>query len=612
MLFILIFIIIINAGYPAFSQGDFSLPSGLSKSELNNAIEDYVVEHKDTTAAVAISVFNNKEDIYLGYHGYKDLENEITITEDTVFEWGSISKLFIWVSLYQLLEQGKIDLNEDIRTYLPEGFLKKINKTEKITMLNLMHHDAGWQDLIVDNFVRDMGDVLDLKQALQKLEPEQIYPVGKYTAYSNWGSALAAYIVEEITGQKYSDYVIDNIFKPLNMNHTAILPDLSDNSWVQERRKEVKGYTTENVIIPNDFVHIPLYPVGMVTGTLEDLEKFGKNLIQYDGQQNLFKNDETLNKLFQPTLTYGDTGYARNSNGFWFIELGVPVLGHGGNTIAFSSNLLLDPLSKTCAIILTNQGYEEIYTSEIMPLIFGDFNPESSLVKETEVEDLVGTYQQTRTVTKGYGKLYSLLSRITVKDDNEELTIGWPGNSFSAIEFQPSLYNVEGSLFQIFEDKDDSIIMSTAYGDFNKLEPSQVIMDFTIIGFALVSILYAIIMLIMEFINYLRFGRKDIYRIKSSLNKYHIFTLFQILFLVINILIMVIKLLNFTMLENIKPHVYLSSLFMITLLGSSIYLVLNLSKTDITRKKKAKYIITSLASIIISFNIYYWELFLLK
>ncbi len=580
---------------------------------MNLAIENYLEKHKETTAAVAISVFNNKQDIYLGYHGYKDLENRVINDENTVFEWGSISKLFIWVSVFQLWEEGKIDLNKDIRTYLPPNFLKKANKNEKITMLNLMHHDAGWQDLIVDNFVRDFKDVKDLNRVLQKLEPEQVYPVGKYKSYSNWGSALAAYIVEEISGQKYSEYVMDNIFKPLHMNHTALLPDLSDNTWVQEKRKEIKGYTSENKLIINDYAYIPLYPVGMVTGTMEDLEKFGKNLIKYNGEQNLFENDETLNKLFTPTSSYGDSGYPRNANGFWFIELGVPVLGHGGNTIAFSSNLVIDPISKTCAIILTNQGNEQTYTSEILPLIFGNFDPPMVEIDYRE-DNLGGTYQQTRTVKKGYGKLYSLLSRVSINDNNsDELTISWPGNSFKAIEFQPYLYNVEGSLFYIYKDEDDTRIMSTAYADFYKLNSSQVTIDYSMIVLAFIASLYSIIMIILELINYFRAKKKHNKNNKSFLNNFHRFTLLQILFVLINITIMVIKLLNFTMLENIVPHVYLSFILMITLLAYPLYSIFYLRKKSLFQDRlEAKYILTSIASIIISLNLFYWQLYLLK
>lgn len=78
LLSILVFILIFNFNYSAYGhKGDIITPSGLIKPQLHNSIESYVKEHKDTTAGLAISVFNDKEDLYLGYHGYGDLENQV-------------------------------------------------------------------------------------------------------------------------------------------------------------------------------------------------------------------------------------------------------------------------------------------------------------------------------------------------------------------------------------------------------------------------------------------------------------------------------------------------------------------------------------------------------
>ena len=614
LLLIFIFCLISNFNHSIYAQKeDIVTPSGLSRSGLYDSIESYVKEHTDTTAGLAISVFNDKDQLYLGNHGYADIENQVVVSEDTVFEWGSTSKLLIWVSVFQLWEKDRIDLNEDIRTYLPGNFLKKANKDEKITMLNLMHHDAGWQEVMAGLFVEDSKDIPSLKEALQKSEPEKIYPVGKYNSYSNWGSALAAYIVEEITGEKYSQYVIDNIFKPLNMNDTAILPDLSDNPGVREKRKEIKGYTSENEIISNDIVHIPLYPCGMVTGTINDLEKFGKALINYKGEENLFQNKQTISKLLGPTLYYEGTKYPLLANGFWFTELGVSVLGHGGNTKAFSSNLLIDPISKTCVITMTNQCYEEIYNNEMMPLIFGDFNPTQLSMSKSDMENVSGTYQITRTFLKGYGKLHSFIARVKVKNiDNNQLKLTWPGDSYNAYEFEPSLYDVEGSLFQFYKDKDDSTILSEAYGDSYKLKKSQIVIEYTVAFLGVLALLYCIIMLIFEFVAFFRYKKRNERHLGTSLSKYHLITLFEILFVFLNLFFMVQKLLNLDTLAKIRPHIYLSFIFMITLLGYPIFAIFALRKSDIKRRTKIKYILTSIASLFVSLNIFYWQLYLIR
>lgn len=100
------------------------------------------------------------------------------------------------------------------------------------------------------------------------------------TAYSNFGTALAGYIVERISRQSYADYVHEHIFEPLDMRHTALLPDLSDNPYVVEKRKEVKGYTRDGRLIGEAPYLIEMYPAGRATGTLEDFKAFAQALLQ--------------------------------------------------------------------------------------------------------------------------------------------------------------------------------------------------------------------------------------------------------------------------------------------------------------------------------------------
>lgn len=614
LLLYMIFIILFNGGYIVYAQNDIALPSGLLKSALPLAIESYITEHNETTAGVAISIFNDKETFYQGYHGYKDIENQDPVSEDTVFEWGSSSKILVWVSVLQLWEQGKIDLNQDIRNYLPKDFLTKTNSNEKITMLNLMHHDAGWQETIVDLFIDDIDKVQDLKRSLQKTEPEQIYPVGKINAYSNWGTGLAAYIVEEITGQKFYEYTHDNIFIPLDMKNTALLPDLSDNLWVQQKREEIQGYMNDNKLIKKNFYHIAIYPVGMTTGTMEDFEKFGKALIGHSESQILFQNHETAIKLFNPTLYYGDTGYARNANGLWFTEYSIPVLGHGGNTDAFSANLLIDPVSKTTVVVMTNQRYEEVYNYEMMPIIFGEFNPSRPSQELPREEELAGTYQNARTILKGYGKLYSMMTRLPIKADKSsgELKLIGPGKSFTVYEFEPSLYDIDGSLFYVHSEEEDVTILSTSYGDSYKVDKSQIVQEYIILCLGILAFFYSFIMLIIKLIGFIRSKKRERSIERTTLSKYNLLILIEIFLIFINVSIMILKVSSYSNLESIRPHIYLSFVFMVTLLGNTVLLPFILRKVNVTKKIKIEYIITGICGLILSFNIYYWQLYLLK
>ena len=104
-----------------------------------NAVSEKYIGKTVPGACVVISEHDNT--VFAKGYGFADLENNTAMDpEATVFEWGSISKTFVWVSVMQLVEDRKIDLETDIRTYLPDGFLKNLRFAESVTLLHLMNH----------------------------------------------------------------------------------------------------------------------------------------------------------------------------------------------------------------------------------------------------------------------------------------------------------------------------------------------------------------------------------------------------------------------------------------------------------------------------------------
>lgn len=389
------------------------LPSGIDYEELGTKIEEFVSEHKDTTAGMAVSVFKQDDNIYTNYFGYADKEAGIAVDQDTVMEWGSATKLLVWVSVMQLWEQGQIDLDADIREYLPDDFLTNLKFDVPVTMKNLMNHNAGFQDVYADLFVKEHDAIRTLEDSLKAHEPEQIYEPGTVTAYSNWGVALAAYIVERISGESFDDYVHQYIFEPLDMKHSALSVDLSDNIWVQEKRKELQCYTADGTLIPDCFYYITLYPAGMCTSTLADFETFGKALLNENSM--LFGKEGTWKTFFTPTAYLGDSDVPSNYHGLWVEAYGVETVGHGGNTVGCSSHLLLDLHNGIGAIVMTNQSEESVYNSEMMELIFGEFSEQDYF--ETKRRDPEGIYRPARTIRTGPFKIMSLSFMNEVESD---------------------------------------------------------------------------------------------------------------------------------------------------------------------------------------------------
>ncbi|MEN8905236.1 MAG: serine hydrolase domain-containing protein, partial [Clostridiales bacterium] len=381
-------------------------------------VEDYIEQYRDYSTGLALAVIKDDETVYKKYYGKSDIANNIDVSDESVFEWGSVSKLFVWTSVMQLYEKKKIDLNSDIRTYLPKKFLTKLNYNKKITMLNLMNHNAGWQEITAEGVIEEDGSkVENLAEFLKKNEPVQVYKPGEVCSYSNWGTTLAALIVERVSGKSYSDYVHKNILEPLKMKHTSILDDYSDNNWVRTQMQYNKGYylafdesempifdeNGKNIFNEVKHYQIALYPAGAVTGTLDDFIKFAKEFTK-DEKSVLFKKCKTMDKFLSSSLNYENSDINRISHGLWTIECKNQLLGHYGNTTTNSSGLMFDTKTDTAYVVMTNQASEKVYNYIMLDMIFGTVN-QRELINEQNFIDtniVAGNYLDSRIQYNNY------------------------------------------------------------------------------------------------------------------------------------------------------------------------------------------------------------------
>ena len=172
--------------------------------------EEYIGK---TIPGASIIISEHGDIVFAKGYGYADIEQQIPIEpSSTVFEWGSITKTFVWVSVMQQVELGHIDLSQDIHTYLSDGFLKNIQYETPITMLHLMNHTAGFAEQLFDLRYQENDMEQSLEDVLSINQPEQVFEPGTVSAYSNWGAALAALIVERVSGQDFAEYVHEHIY----------------------------------------------------------------------------------------------------------------------------------------------------------------------------------------------------------------------------------------------------------------------------------------------------------------------------------------------------------------------------------------------------------------
>lgn len=357
------------------AQEETVLPSGLGLYEVRLLLDEEINENmKGMTTSVsggAVRISVEDECVYNTDFGFADRENNLLVSDETVFEWGSVSYILVWISVLQLAEDGKVDMDADITSYLPESKLKDdLSSGTMVTLNHLMHYSSGYSDSFSEKMIAEGYAYPELAKYLETNIPKQVYVPGNVVAASDWSTGLAAYIVECVAGMTYADYVKANIFEPLGMEHTALLPDLSDNEWVMNARKEVKSYSM-NMEMTNSFYHVPLYPCGMVTGTIDDLHILANELLVQDGNSRLFDKKETAETLFDATWCYTGSEDARIANGMFVYELGKPVYGFYGVSATQTALLYMEPESKTCLTYMTNEYNETLLGKEISEAVFG-------------------------------------------------------------------------------------------------------------------------------------------------------------------------------------------------------------------------------------------------
>lgn len=554
-----------------------TLPSGLCKEEIGAEIETFVEEHKDTTAGMSVSVFEEGRTFYTGYFGYADKERSLAMESDTVVEWGSATKLLVWVSIMQLHEQGKLDLEEDVRVYLPEGYLDFLTYDTPLTILDLMNHQAGFQEVFADLFVKEKEDILPLEEALAAHVPAQIFEPGTVTAYSNWGCALAGLIVERVSGMNFSDYVHTHIFEPLGMKHSALLPDLSDNLWVQEKRKELQCYTGTGELIADCFYHINWYPAGMCTSTLEDFRTFGQALLKAD--TILFEKESTRTELFHPTAYLGDSQIPSNYHGFWVIPYGVEVIGHGGNTSGCSSYLMLHLESGTGMVVMTNQANENVYNTEMPELVFGKYETAEWFANGRT--DWEGIFRSARTVRKGPLKLMSLTYMMGEPEREDYWAVGNDG--------------VEKVCYPYSDWVD---VPTWEFG----LEIGLVLLWLIAVVFAILSLLIKGIMALVRAI------RKR--KVQKPMSRWSsLAAVFQIVVIVL-ILLAVSLVSAFATADTYIWIVYVLTALMCAMFGMAVYGIVKSCKTQLSKKCRFYNWITIVLLLTTVVNMVYWNVFM--
>ena len=563
------------------------LPSGTSYDQIGQKIENYYQEHEKTSAGLATTVFDKDGNtLYQKNFGYTDKEKKLAVDDKSVFEWGSTTKITVWVSVMQLWEEGKIDLKTDIREYLPQNLLKNLKYDKPITMLDLMNHQAGFED-----YPLYIGSDKDLG-ALMKKTPSQIYEPGTVTSYSNYGTALAGYIVERVSGQSFADYVHEHIFQPLGMEHTALKPDLSDNRYVQKQREKEKTYDTEGNLLKGDVPFVlGEYPAGRATGTFFDLKRFAQALLQ---KKTLFKRAETWENFYSASHTYPGTDVPVNAHGLWATEFeNTRTLGHGGNSPGFTTSLLLDLKSGIGSVVTVNQRNEFHFAIAMPDLIYGR-KKEASKASQRDFQ--AGFYREARIFSKGPLSIFRVFKSTSYLDNPSE---------------NAAIKDYFG--FWTAGEKGGSYRLNLPISDRMKLSLLDVIKDYGSLVLAGLALLYVALCYLCGIL-------AKLYRLLLRKNKgsnsavwsiWHYLTGFIILWVFRNLFsfFYIILAKNSFDLAGLTGYFQLFALLALVLLISAFLPYLPFFKERLKQGNKYLTLATSSAAFIIAFNIFYWSLY---
>jgi CubicO group peptidase (beta-lactamase class C family) len=408
-------------GPPAEQEGP-TLPTptvarSLERADLEAWLDGYLpyaLQRGDVAGAVVVVVKNGEILLAKGY-GYADMARHRPVDpRRTLFRPGSVSKLFTWTAVMQLVEQGKLDLDADVNRYLdfklPEAFGKPI------TLRNIMTHTPGFEEVNKNLILNDSIRIQPLDAFLKSWTPTRIFPPGEVPAYSNYATALAGYIVQRVSGEPFDDYIERHIFRPLGMEHATFRQPLPERL----KADMAKGYEVASDSAKPFEVVVPA-PAGSLSASGEDMGRFMIAHLQEGrfGKAQILK-PETARLMHRTPLTI-IPHLNRMVLGFYETNRnGRRSIAHGGDTYVFHSDLQLFVDDGVGFFISLNSAGKDGASGAIRTAMFEHFAdrylpgdaPDGRVSPQTAFQHaqlIAGTYENSRRSASNFFSALNLL-----------------------------------------------------------------------------------------------------------------------------------------------------------------------------------------------------------
>ena len=431
----------------------FVLSTFLAFGQLESKIDSLFAEYNNSPG-LAVGVYSKGEILFKKGYGIANLDYDIKITPETVFDIGSVSKQFTAACIVLLENEGKLSLDDDIRKYVPE--ISEFDEG-KITIRNLLHHTSGLRDYLGlmslsgisfdDYFTEQTG--LDILARQNELN----FAPGSEYLYSNSGYLTLAIIIRRVSGESIGTFAQKNIFTPLGMKNTFIY---EDGAKVVKNRaigysKDGDEYKREHHF---DFV---VGGDGQVYTTVEDFFKWSENF-----KDNKLGNDSFLNKMLtKGILSNGDSiDYALGlSHGVYKNH---KTIGHGGAWGGFRADYLQFPEEDLAIAIMSNLGNVNAgqKAKQIADIFLQDKfdNKAEELEKESSEIEIPKTIFSLSQIVGNYEIQPGVIVSLTIKNDSLNVLQNWNKSTYNIIK-------ISGNTFQIPEDKTISFSFSNLKDD---------------------------------------------------------------------------------------------------------------------------------------------------
>jgi CubicO group peptidase (beta-lactamase class C family) len=396
----------------ALHSGQVAAAVRLDAEDLAKVVDPLMAEwmaHGGTGAVVVVT--RADATVFAKGYGLADVEAKRPFTpERTLVRPGSISKLFTAISVMQLVDQGKLDLDCAVADYI-DFALPTPPGGVPVTLRRLLTHTAGFEDHAKDLF-SDRPQPMQLSHWVAKSLPQRLFPSGDIPAYSNYGVALAGYVVQRVSGEAFEDYVERHILKPLGMDHSSFRQPLP----AALAPLMAKSYRGPNQPPRGAFETIQPSPAGALSATGEDMARFIRALLnggELDGARILPR--ARLEAMMTPRA--GGEGPGAGWIGLAFFGRrfgGLEAVGHGGATQAFFSDLELFR-DEGFGVFVSRDGFSDMTRApDVARAIAEHLHPASPSPASSLIADparFAGVYQSTRRSDSNFFRLTALLSQ---------------------------------------------------------------------------------------------------------------------------------------------------------------------------------------------------------